>query len=260
MKKILSVVLAALLALSCLSAMAEGFTPAASYDTGVRVYNAGEVTLELAAGGSGNTVTSDVYAGIEGKDYTDEKVYTYNDYTAAITSTMNWDPLSWETNEDSAILDYCASGFYSFVLNSDKTGYSVIPEMAADYPVDVTAEYAGTYGISEGETAKAWRIALNPDVCWDNGEKITADDYVYSMQQLLNPKMLNRRADSYYAGSFIIVNAKSYLYGGGATYELYTGAEALDTLYVDMWNFWAFRAAWTPKATSARSMFRSLTT
>ena len=47
--------------------------------------------------------------------------------------------------------------------------------------------------------------------------KITADDYIYSMQQMLNPKMLNRRADSYYAGDFIIHNAKQYLYAGKTT-------------------------------------------
>ena len=40
------------------------------------------------------------------------------------------------------------------------------------------------------------------------------------MQQLLNPKMLNRRADSYYAGEFVIYNAKNYLYAGKTTYDL----------------------------------------
>ena len=240
MKKTLAILLVLVMTVSCLSVYAESFTPAATYEIGERNYNAGEVVLEKAATGGG-VVRTDVYAGIEGKDYTDEKVYTYNDYTAAIGSSMNWDPLSWETNEDSAILDYITSGFYTFNLNSDKTGYSITPELAADFPVDVTAEYVGSYGIEEGQTAKAWRIALNQDVTWENGEKITADDYVYSMQQLLNPKMLNRRADSYYAGTFIIHNAKNYLYGGGPTYELYTGAEKVEELCVDMWNFWGLK-------------------
>lgn len=245
MKRIACLAMALVLALSCVSVLAEGaaFTPAETYDVGERTYYAGNVTLEKAAVGGG-TVGSDVYAGIEGKDYTDEKVYTYNDYTAGIGSSMNWDPLSWETNDDSAILDYVSSGFYTFSLNSDKTGYSITPELAADYPVDVTAEYVGQYGIEEGQSAKAWRIALNQDATWENGEKITADDYVYSMQQLLNPKMLNRRADSYYAGTFIIHNAKNYLYAGKAAYELYTGEEPEGTeLYVDMWGFYGLDAA-----------------
>jgi oligopeptide transport system substrate-binding protein len=154
---------------------------------------------------------------------------------------MNWDPLSWETNDDSAVLGYISTGFYDFVLNTDKTGYSVMPELAAELPVDVTAEYVGQLGVQEGETGKAWRIALNQDATWENGEKITADDYVYSMQQLLNPKMLNRRADSYYAGSFVIYNAKNYLYAGGATYDACTGDEDEADLYVDMWNFWGLQ-------------------
>ena len=237
MKKTLAILLVLVMAVSCASVYAEGFTPAATYDIGERTYNAGAVTLEKATTGGG-TVGTDVYAGIEGKDYTDEKVYTYNDFTSALGTSTNWDPLSWETNEDSAILDYISTGFYTYNLNTDKTGYSITPELAAEYPVDVTAEYVGQLGVKEGETAKAWRIALKQDLTWDNGEKITADDFVYSIQQLLNPKMLNRRADSYYAGDFVIHNAKNYLYGGGPTWELYTGAEKAEDLAVDMWNFW----------------------
>ena len=240
MKKIVSIVLSLLLVLSCVSALADAFVPAESYDIGERNFDGGVVTLEKAGEGGGE-VTTDVYAGLEGQDYTDEKVYTFNDFTADINASMNWDPLSWETNDDSNVLGYISTGFYDFVLNSDKTGYSVIPELAAEMPVDVTAEYAGSYGIEEGETNKAWRIALNQDATWENGEKITADDFVYSMQQLLNPKMLNRRADSYYAGSFVIYNAKNYLYAGGTTYEPCTGEEPVEELYVDMWNFWGLQ-------------------
>ena len=242
MKKTLSVILALVMVLSSVAALAEGeFVPADSYDTGVREFHGGKVTLVEAPAGGGQ-VTTDVYPGEEGKDYTDEKVYTYNDYTSAITSSMNWDVLSWETNEDSAIADYIISGFYTFKMNADKTGSSVVPEMAADYPVDVTAEYVGQYGVKEGETAKAWRIALNKDACFDDGTMINADDYVYSMQQQLNPKMLNRRADSWYDGTFSLVNAKNYLYAGKTTYDAITDtAENLvaagTEVYLDM-DFW----------------------
>ena len=121
MKKIVSIALALIMVLSSVSVLAEGFTLADSYDVGERTFNAGSVTLAEAPVGGG-TVTSDVYAGEEGKDYTDEKVYTFNDYTSALTSSMNWDVLSWETNEDSAITDYIITGFYGFHMNSDKSG------------------------------------------------------------------------------------------------------------------------------------------
>ena len=219
MKKTLSIVLALIMVLSSVSALAEGFVLADSYDVGERAFNGGAVTLEAAPVGGGS-VTSDVYAGEEGKDYTDEKVYTYNDFTSALTSNSNWDVLSWETSDDSNIMAYITTGFYNFKLNSDKTGYSIVPEAAAEMPVDVTAEYVGQYGIEEGETAKAWRIALNPALCFNDGVMVTADDYVYSFQQQLNPKILNRRADSWYDGTFSVYNAKNYLYGGKTTYDL----------------------------------------
>ena len=247
MKKILSVMLALVMVLSAVSALAEAFTPAASYDPGERTFDGGVITLVPAAGGSANSVTSDVYAGIEGKDYTDEKVYTYYDYIGGLTSQSNWDPLSWETKDDDSIRSMQVSSFYAFKLNSDKTGYSIVPEMAAEYPVDVTAEYAGQYGVKEGEEAKAWRIALRQDITWDDGTPINADDFVYSMQQQLNPKMLNRRADSWYDGDFSIVNAKNYLYAGKETYDaIPEAAEDLiaagTEVFLDM-DFWGVTGA-----------------
>lgn len=244
MKKLVSMVLALCLCLSLASvSLAEGFTPAESYDPGERVFEAGKVTLSPAPAGGG-VVDTVPYAGEEGKDYSDPKEYTYNDYTGGIGESMNWDILSWETNEDSAIVDYITTGFYTFNVNADKTGYSITPEMAADYPVDVTAEYVGKYGVVEGDTAKAWRIALNPDACFDDGTKITADDYIYSMQQQLNPKMLNRRADSWYAGTFVIANAKNYLFAGKTMYNPYNGEDPETTdLYVGMWSFFGLQGA-----------------
>lgn len=241
MKKLLALVLALCMVTGVVSALAEGFTPAASYDVGERKFDGGEITTVAVAAGGG-TVDTVPYAGEAGKDYTDEKVYTYNDYIAA-TASMDWNPHTWETSDDSNLLAMITMGFYDLVLNADKTGYAFIPEMAAEMPVDVTAEYAGKFGVAEGETAKAFRIALNQDATWQNGEKITADDYIYSMQQQLNPKMLNRRADSYYAGDMIVYNAKNYLYAGKTTYDKITDtAENLiaagTDIYVDLVNLW----------------------
>ena len=247
MKKLFALVLALCMLTGVVSALAEGFELAASYDPGERVYDAGEITTVKAGGGSGSEVSTDVYAGVEGKDYTDEKEYTFNDFASELTSSTNWDPLSWETNSDSAILDYISTGFYSFVLNTDKSGYSVVPELAADFAQDVTAEYVGQFGVEEGETGKAWRVPLNQDITWDDGTKVTAADFEYSIQQLLNPKIMNRRADSYYAGSFVIYNAKNYLYSGKTAYDLITDtAENLvaagTDVYLDM-DFWGVNGA-----------------
>ena len=87
MKKLLALVLALCMMAGMTSAMAEGFTLAESYDVGERVFDGGEITTVKAGAGTGSQVSTDTYAGIEGKDYTDEKVYTYHDYTAALTSS-----------------------------------------------------------------------------------------------------------------------------------------------------------------------------
>ena len=247
MKKLLALVLALCLMTGVVSALAEGFTLADSYEVGERVFDGGEITTTKAAGGSGTPLTTDVYMGNGDKDYTDEKMYTYTESVSELTSSTCWDPLAWETESDRIILDYISSGFYTFVLNSDMSGYSLALELAADVAQDVTAEYVGKFGVAEGETGKAWRIPLKQDITWDDGTKITAADFEYSIKELLNPKTKNRRADSYYAGDFVVYNAKNYLYAGETAYDLITDtAEALiaagTDVYLDM-DFWGMTGA-----------------
>ena len=141
--------------------------------------------------------------------------YTYNTYMAG-TNNLNWNPHTWETNDDSGLLGYMSMGFFDFVLAENKTSNARVPEMAAYVPgtqklyEDVTASYAGSYGVGEGETAKAFRIYLNPAATWDDSKHtpIKAADYIYSMRQQLDPVMKNRRADSYYGGDFAGIQQK----------------------------------------------------
>lgn len=144
--------------------------------------------------------------------------YTFNDFIGGTTS-MNWNPLSWETNDDSYVLGYLSAGFYDYQINEDGDGWEVVCEMASALPTDVTDQYVGQYGIKAGEKGKAWSIPLNKDAKWDNGVAITSADYIYSMQQQLDPEQLNRRADSYYGGDFSFYNAKNYLYNGQFAYS-----------------------------------------
>ena len=174
---------------------------------------AGDWITALRPEGSGGNVTyNDTYAGGNGKDYSDSAHYTYNEYISS-TGGLKWAPHTWETSADSYILEYTSTGFYRFALNSDLTGWTIVDEMAQGKPVDVTADYVGQFGITQGESARAFLIRLNPNACWADGTPIDADTYLYSYKELLNGKMMNRRADSLYAGDFAIVGAKDYLYG-----------------------------------------------
>ncbi len=181
----------------------------ADYKTGLVI--AGSV--ETRTGTASGTVSYQApYRGNGSRDYTDPAQYTFLESISSTTG-LKWAPHTWETASDRYILDYTSMGFYDFVLNEAGDGWTIVDEMAQGLPEDVTQAYAGRFGIQPGEQARAWRIALNPAACWDNGEPITADTYLYSYQQLLDGNMMNRRADSLYAGEFAIAGAKEYLYG-----------------------------------------------
>lgn len=173
---------------------------------------AGELTTSNVKQNFGS-VSHNVYKGVEGKDYRDPGFYTFNDYSSAM-SDIQWSTHTWKTNGDSAIVDYISSGFYNFVLNENLDGWAVSLEMAADYPVDVTSEYVGKFGITSGEKGRAWKIEIRDDLYWENNEPITIDDFIYGYQELLNPLMKNNRASSLFSGVFQIVNAKEYYYSG----------------------------------------------
>lgn len=151
--------------------------------------------------------------------------YTFKTYTTALGS--NWNPHTWETNADSGVNDYITSPLVSVsVLDGEAGVYQWIYEMASSI-TDVTAlcrddltKYAVV--LPEGQTAEetdegyVYEIALNPEARWQNGEPITADDYIYSMEQLLSPRMHNYRANLYIAGEAALAGAKEYYYSDGS--------------------------------------------
>lgn len=186
-------------------------------DDATNTVYAGSANLVLNENAGGGEVGYDVYAGIAGKDYTDPEYYTMVDYTSGMTD-LKWSTHTWETSDDDNIVSYITSPYYTFRLNSTADGWSIACEMAAALPEDVTSQYVGQYGIEEGDTQKAWKIALREDLCWEDGTPINADSFIYSAQELLDPVMLNRRADSLYAGDFQIYGAKNYFYSGRTVY------------------------------------------
>lgn len=138
-------------------------------------------------------------------------VYTYNEYLAG--SPKTWNPHEWETSTDSYIMGYTQMGLYDFKLNEARDAYEIVSEMAAEFPVDVTTEYAGNtdFGVpADAKTGYAFKIKLNEKAVWENGDIINADSYIYSMQQILNPEIKNYRASSYYSGTMTIANSEAY--------------------------------------------------
>lgn len=136
--------------------------------------------------------------------------YTYHTYTAALGN--NWNPHTWETNADQTIMEQIGIGFLDSVMEKEgEFGWHY--EMATDIK-DITGEATAAdktkWNIEEGQEGRMWKITLNPNAKWENGDKITADDYVWSMQQLLDPELQNYRANSYTENDFALVNAAEY--------------------------------------------------
>lgn len=147
--------------------------------------------------------------------------FTYTDWVTNLSA--NWNPHTYEVGSDGYPLGHTTIGLYESYYNDElhsKEGqelyesYVIVPEMAAEMPVDVTAEVAAShpqFNIPEGATeGYAFKIALNTQACWDDGTPIKAVDWVESMKRLLDPKLQNYRAGGYYEGGFSIAGAEFY--------------------------------------------------
>ncbi|MDO4739360.1 MAG: ABC transporter substrate-binding protein [Eubacteriales bacterium] len=145
-----------------------------------------------------------------------QDAYTYNLAIGEFPTV--WDPMRTQTNTDSTFTGYLGNGLFEFDFNEDLDGYKIVPLAAADFPVDVTADFVGEdWGIAEGDTARAWKVTIREDMTWEDGTPITAADFVYSAQARLNPKAANYRADSFYSGNLVIVGAEEYAKQGVAS-------------------------------------------
>lgn len=203
-KKLISLLLASAMVVSLAACGGKGDEPAGN-----------DVTP-----GAETTPSDDAQPGDDGENTTpavDENAsYTYNTSTTAFPT--NWSPALQQTNEDYTLLQYLEAPLYAFDYNDTMDGYKLIPCAAAGEPTDVTADYVGQWGIEEGDTARVWSFPLREDVKWDDGTPITAHDYVRSAELMLDPVAKNHRADTFYASSLKVVNAKNYLYAGQHAY------------------------------------------
>ncbi len=147
--------------------------------------------------------------------------YVYKDSVSTLAT--NWNPHTYETSDDSYPADFLRVGLYGFVFNDDFSGYEIIPEMAAEKPVDITSELKALDGnpwnIPESaKTGYAYKIKLNPNAVWEDGTAINADTYVESMKLLLTPEYKNYRATDYYAQTLCIAGAENYANQGQIVY------------------------------------------
>ena len=148
----------------------------------------------------------------------EDSLNTYREYISKFPAT--WNTHNGTTDADEYIQGYTEMGLYDLTLSEDRSTYAFVDEMATGDPKDVTSSYASKFGIAAGESGKAWEITLNPDATFENGTKITAEDYVWSMERVLSPDMKNSAASKYITGDYEIYNANNY-YSYGSTEEYF---------------------------------------
>lgn len=148
----------------------------------------------------------------------DPKMYTMNEFTSQMPS--QWCTILSNDNTNSSLEGYFTSSFYEFNYKYAEDGSIVPGAYTIDYSAatkleDVTAKYAGTFGIKEGATSGyAFAMTLRNDLTWDDGTPIKAEDFVYTMSQQLSPNYLFSTASNYYSGNYVIHNAQNYLKQG----------------------------------------------
>ncbi len=161
---------------------------------------------------------------------------TYRTFTSVMPS--NWNELTYQDNNDTQILSYIGSSFFEYDYKFDEAlggkfkedgtvnADAIVPGSfttnysAATKLEDVTASVDAKWGYTDDQKEEggyAWKITLREDLKWDDGTPIDASDFVYSMQEQLNPLFMNYRANTYY-NSIFIKNAKTYLYNGTEGY------------------------------------------
>lgn len=225
------------------------------------IFLAAAMVLSLAACGNNNTASGNASeSGTSGAAGTGDgtgtmagATYTYHTYTTALAN--NWNEHSWETNADDIVRSYITSPLVTMSIDDSENGvYQWIYEMATSVE-DVTASHQDDltkYGVTlqSGKTAAdtksgfVFEIKLREGAKWQDGTPINADSYIYSMKQLLDPKMQNYRANLYYAGESAVAGGFTYYnslntgYYVPVAYDEVAGILADGEVYIDVWNFY----------------------
>lgn len=163
-----------------------------------------------------------------------------------------WSPLEALTEEEALLLSLTSDRLY--VLSAD--GRELIPSMAAELPVDVTEQYAGSYGIgAETRRGYAFLITLDPGAVWEDGNPINADDFLFTLNLLIDrgemePVLANYNNYIHHMEkpSDSIVSLMDAGYGSVED----AAAAGHTAFYVDVDHFWGLDAGWVSTSDVSR--------
>jgi len=129
---------------------------------------------------------------------TEPKIFHYTESQAAASATTLIDA----TDSTSELAKMIGVGLYGVLPIDGKAALS--PVLADGKPMDVNGD------------GKTWNIKINENAKFENGEKITADTYMYTLKMALDPKLVLAKAGSVASNYIDIENATEY-YTQGST-------------------------------------------
>jgi ABC-type transport system substrate-binding protein len=156
----------------------------------------------------------------------------------------SWNPTAELTPEAELLLSLTADRLY--LLSAD--GKELTASLAAGLPADVTAEFAGSYGIpATAERGYAFRIMPESTARWEDGAAVTAEDLVFTLNQLIDLQQLElplANLEAFRSGaekpSGDVISLRE---GGFSSVEAAEGA-GYTGFYVDTGKFWGLDTGW----------------
>ncbi|MDD3123761.1 MAG: ABC transporter substrate-binding protein, partial [Candidatus Izemoplasmatales bacterium] len=177
---------------------------------------------------------------------------TYKNSFTELTADPILNPLTYHWSHEDSLMNYMKTPLYGTDVDwaqaiadglaTTAGDFSTIDESnigallrqnvlygAAQFPIAVGGEFDGEDGtdqngkyseaISREISAYTYRYTLNPDVYWEDGTHVTANDYYYTYFQYIDPVQNNYRASSYYPSAdrstgTRIVGARAYFLQG----------------------------------------------
>ena len=133
--------------------------------------------------GCGKSTDSDPYAGY------------YKTYLTASVPTMNFlvdSSAGWGLRNNTGLR------LYKYMPKDGKA--SLEGELAASDPV-----------CTNGDEGTVWKIELRQNAKWQNGDQITADDFIFSVQTALDPEQLYAQGANVASGLISVKNAQAYM-------------------------------------------------
>lgn len=156
-----------------------------------------------------------------------------------------WNPLEALTPAGEAVLDLISEPLYRV----DETG-SVVSAQAAAMPRDITAEFAGSYGIPKTALrGYAFEITLREGARWEDGSAVTAGDWYYTVNGLLEQGRFPLEIAGYrefVAGETKPAEKIRSLMDAGFESVAQAEAAGYKDFYIDVTNFWGLEEGWLP--------------